>query len=156
MDNPATIFFTIFMALWATFFIEFWKRQQARIQYDWDVADFEENEVFLSHTRTIVIVSVEQLLTCSKCCRCIKSTSLYSSILGVCSVVPLTTCNVLSLSLIVSCHQPVLCHQSPVVSCYQPPVELLMLPTTSSVMLSTICRDNSPTACRVMYPLVVM
>lgn len=45
VDNPATIFFTIFMALWATFFIEFWKRQQARIQYDWDVADYEEVEV---------------------------------------------------------------------------------------------------------------
>jgi len=45
VDNEATIFFTIFMALWATFFIEFWKRQQARIQYDWDVADYEETEV---------------------------------------------------------------------------------------------------------------
>ncbi|KAF6023228.1 ANO4 [Bugula neritina] len=44
VDNPATIFFTIFMALWATFFMEFWKRQQARIQYDWDVADYEEAE----------------------------------------------------------------------------------------------------------------
>ena len=45
VDNPATIFFTIFMALWATFFIEFWKRQQSRIQYDWDVSDYEEIEV---------------------------------------------------------------------------------------------------------------
>ena len=26
-------------------FLEFWKRRQAAIQYDWDVADFEEEEV---------------------------------------------------------------------------------------------------------------
>lgn len=41
-DNPATVFFAIFMCLWATMFLEFWKRRQAVIQYDWDVADFEE------------------------------------------------------------------------------------------------------------------
>ena len=29
----------------ATMFLEFWKRKQAEIQYDWDVADFEMEEV---------------------------------------------------------------------------------------------------------------
>nr|XP_022287595.1 anoctamin-4-like isoform X1 [Crassostrea virginica] len=43
-DNNATVFFSVFMALWATFFHEFWKRKQAEIDYEWDVADFEEGE----------------------------------------------------------------------------------------------------------------
>ena len=29
----------------ATFFLEFWKRYQKSIEYDWDVADFEFEEV---------------------------------------------------------------------------------------------------------------
>lgn len=43
-DNEATVFFAAFMALWAEFFIEMWKRRTAEIEYDWDVADFEEEE----------------------------------------------------------------------------------------------------------------
>ncbi|XP_061192079.1 anoctamin-4-like isoform X3 [Saccostrea echinata] len=43
-DNSATVAFAIFMALWASFFHEFWKRKQAEIEYEWDVADFEEGE----------------------------------------------------------------------------------------------------------------
>ncbi|KAL8591816.1 hypothetical protein ACOMHN_047076 [Nucella lapillus] len=43
-DNYATVFFAAFMALWAEFFIEMWKRRTAEIEYDWDVADFEEEE----------------------------------------------------------------------------------------------------------------
>lgn len=43
-DNPATVAFAIVMALWASFFLEFWKRKQAEIEYEWDVADFEEGE----------------------------------------------------------------------------------------------------------------
>lgn len=43
-DNPATVAFAGFMALWATVFAEMWKRRTAEIEYDWDVADFEEEE----------------------------------------------------------------------------------------------------------------
>ncbi|WAR09218.1 ANO5-like protein [Mya arenaria] len=43
-DNPATVAFACFMALWASFFHEFWKRKQAELEYEWDVADFEEEE----------------------------------------------------------------------------------------------------------------
>ncbi|XP_078583555.1 anoctamin-4-like isoform X6 [Branchiostoma floridae x Branchiostoma japonicum] len=44
IDNPATVFFAIFMALWATMFLEFWKRKQAVISYDWDLVGFEDEE----------------------------------------------------------------------------------------------------------------
>ena len=40
VDNPATIFFSIFMAIWTVLFIEFWKREQSRLQFEWDVVGF--------------------------------------------------------------------------------------------------------------------
>ncbi|XP_066556676.1 anoctamin-1a isoform X2 [Amia ocellicauda] len=43
-DNPATVFFSIFMALWATMFLEHWKRRQMRLNYKWDLTGFEEEE----------------------------------------------------------------------------------------------------------------
>ncbi|XP_057413040.1 anoctamin-2 [Balaenoptera acutorostrata] len=43
-DNPATVFFSIFMALWATMFLENWKRLQMQLGYFWDLTDIEEEE----------------------------------------------------------------------------------------------------------------
>ncbi|CAG5129014.1 unnamed protein product, partial [Candidula unifasciata] len=43
-DNGATVFFAIFMSLWGTLFLEFWKRKQATIQYKWDLTTFVEEE----------------------------------------------------------------------------------------------------------------
>ncbi|XP_035885709.1 anoctamin-1 isoform X3 [Phyllostomus discolor] len=43
-DNPATVFFSIFMALWAATFMEHWKRKQMRLNYRWDLTSFEEEE----------------------------------------------------------------------------------------------------------------
>lgn len=43
-DNAATVFFAGFMSLWSVFFIEFWKRHQKEIEYDWDVSNFEDEE----------------------------------------------------------------------------------------------------------------
>jgi len=43
-DNAATVVFAIFMSLWGTFFLEFWKRQQAAIKFSWNLTNFEEEE----------------------------------------------------------------------------------------------------------------
>uniref|UniRef100_A0A8C5Q415 Anoctamin n=1 Tax=Leptobrachium leishanense TaxID=445787 RepID=A0A8C5Q415_9ANUR len=43
-DNPATVFFSVFMALWAATFMEHWKRRQMRLNYRWDLTSFEEEE----------------------------------------------------------------------------------------------------------------
>ncbi|XP_026095286.1 anoctamin-5-like [Carassius auratus] len=40
-DNTATVFFAIFMGIWVTLFLEFWKRRQARLEYEWDLVDME-------------------------------------------------------------------------------------------------------------------
>ncbi|KAG5273428.1 hypothetical protein AALO_G00151210 [Alosa alosa] len=43
-DNPATVFFSIFMALWAAMFMEHWKRRQMRLNYEWDLTGYEDEE----------------------------------------------------------------------------------------------------------------
>uniref|UniRef100_A0A674N6Y0 Anoctamin n=1 Tax=Takifugu rubripes TaxID=31033 RepID=A0A674N6Y0_TAKRU len=48
-DNPATVFFSIFMALWAAMFMEHWKRRQMRLNYEWDLTGFEDEEVSEGH-----------------------------------------------------------------------------------------------------------
>ncbi|XP_052243649.1 anoctamin-1-like isoform X2 [Dreissena polymorpha] len=43
-DNNGTVFFAIFMSLWGTLFLEFWKRKQSVIQYNWDLVEFIKEE----------------------------------------------------------------------------------------------------------------
>ncbi|KAK2588193.1 hypothetical protein KPH14_004232 [Odynerus spinipes] len=43
-DNPATVFFAIFMSFWATTFLELWKRRQAVIVWEWDLQNAEGDE----------------------------------------------------------------------------------------------------------------
>ncbi|XP_056268496.1 anoctamin-5b [Pseudoliparis swirei] len=43
-DNEGTVFFAIFMGIWVTLFLEIWKRRQARLEYEWDLVDFEEEQ----------------------------------------------------------------------------------------------------------------
>ena len=44
-DNGATVFFAIIMAFWGVLFLEFWKRRQFYLQYDWDMLGYEDAEV---------------------------------------------------------------------------------------------------------------
>lgn len=41
-DYFGTLLYAIFMSLWAVFFLEFWKRYQFTLQYEWDTLDFEQ------------------------------------------------------------------------------------------------------------------
>ncbi|XP_076578428.1 anoctamin-2b [Chaetodon auriga] len=43
-DNPATVFFAIFMSLWAVLFLEHWKRRQISLSFSWDLTGIEEDE----------------------------------------------------------------------------------------------------------------
>ncbi|XP_012536376.1 anoctamin-4 isoform X2 [Monomorium pharaonis] len=43
-DNPATVFFAIFMSFWATTFLELWKRRQAVLVWEWDLKNAEYDE----------------------------------------------------------------------------------------------------------------
>ncbi|XP_011785526.1 PREDICTED: anoctamin-9 [Colobus angolensis palliatus] len=43
-DNDGTVVFAIFMALWATVFLEIWKRQRARVVLHWDLYVWDEDQ----------------------------------------------------------------------------------------------------------------
>ncbi|KAK7892122.1 hypothetical protein WMY93_024085 [Mugilogobius chulae] len=43
-DNHGTVFFAMFMAIWATLFLEFWKRHRASYVCEWKVSDWSEEE----------------------------------------------------------------------------------------------------------------
>ncbi|NWV03665.1 ANO9 protein, partial [Ptilonorhynchus violaceus] len=44
IDNEATVVFAIFMAIWATVFLELWKRKRATVVTDWDLYGWDEEE----------------------------------------------------------------------------------------------------------------
>lgn len=41
-DNECTVFFAAFMALWATIFLEVWKRKQISLAFEWDMMNYED------------------------------------------------------------------------------------------------------------------
>ncbi|XP_035456475.2 anoctamin-5 isoform X2 [Spodoptera frugiperda] len=43
-DNPATVFFAVFMSFWATSFLEFWKRKQSVLKWEWDLSVVDQDE----------------------------------------------------------------------------------------------------------------
>uniref|UniRef100_A0A4W6EYE4 Anoctamin n=1 Tax=Lates calcarifer TaxID=8187 RepID=A0A4W6EYE4_LATCA len=43
-DNGGTVFFSIFMSLWAVTFLEYWKRTSSVLTHRWDCSDFQEME----------------------------------------------------------------------------------------------------------------
>ncbi|CAG2169747.1 unnamed protein product, partial [Oppiella nova] len=46
LDNYGTVVFAVFMSLWATFYLEMWKRYSAKITYKWDLSDFDAHEEY--------------------------------------------------------------------------------------------------------------
>uniref|UniRef100_A0A8C3B139 Anoctamin n=1 Tax=Cairina moschata TaxID=8855 RepID=A0A8C3B139_CAIMO len=44
IDNEGTVIFAMFMAIWATVFLELWKRQRATVVTNWDLYMWDEDE----------------------------------------------------------------------------------------------------------------
>uniref|UniRef100_A0A672TLK0 Anoctamin n=1 Tax=Strigops habroptila TaxID=2489341 RepID=A0A672TLK0_STRHB len=44
IDNEGTVLFAMFMAIWATVFLELWKRQRAKVVTHWDLYRWDEEE----------------------------------------------------------------------------------------------------------------
>lgn len=44
LDNDGTVFLAFVVAIWATLFLEFWKRRQASLAQEWHTSEFEEEE----------------------------------------------------------------------------------------------------------------
>ena len=43
-DNNLTVFFSIFMSLWAVFFLEFWSRYSATLTHRWGAYQYDPEE----------------------------------------------------------------------------------------------------------------
>nr|XP_056707955.1 anoctamin-9 [Euleptes europaea] len=80
-DNEGTVLFAIFMALWATVYLELWKRQRAKVVSEWNLYswDDEKEEVAMelisnpdreirkyqhSYVRTTVVLILFALMMC--------------------------------------------------------------------------------------------
>lgn len=44
-DHGGTVFFSLFVALWAVLLLEYWKRKSATLAYRWGCSDYEDIEV---------------------------------------------------------------------------------------------------------------
>ncbi|XP_058883494.1 anoctamin-6-like isoform X2 [Acipenser ruthenus] len=79
-DNFGTLVFAVFMAVWVTLFLEFWKRYQAELEYEWDTATFLEQEeqprpeyeAKCIHKRVNPVTQDIELVPYSSCGKCMR------------------------------------------------------------------------------------
>ncbi|XP_037551784.1 anoctamin-6 [Nematolebias whitei] len=79
-DNFGTLVFAVFMSVWITLFLEFWKRYQAELEYDWDTVEFLEQEMAprpeyeakCIYERKNPITGVKENVPYTSCGRCIR------------------------------------------------------------------------------------
>uniref|UniRef100_A0A3Q3VPQ1 Anoctamin n=1 Tax=Mola mola TaxID=94237 RepID=A0A3Q3VPQ1_MOLML len=79
-DNFGTLVFAVFMSVWVTLFLEFWKRYQAELEYAWDTVEFLEQEepprpeyeAKCIYERKNPITGVKEKVPYTGCGRCIR------------------------------------------------------------------------------------
>ncbi|CDQ70830.1 unnamed protein product [Oncorhynchus mykiss] len=79
-DNYGTLVFAVFMAIWVTVFLEFWKRYQAELEYEWDTVEFLEQEeqprpeyeANCNHERINPVTRAKEKVPYTACGRCIR------------------------------------------------------------------------------------
>ncbi|KAG7260364.1 hypothetical protein CRUP_009427 [Coryphaenoides rupestris] len=79
-DNFGTLVFAVFMSVWVTLFLEFWKRYQAELEYEWDTVEFLEQEeqprpeyeAKCVHERINPITRTKERVPYTACGRCIR------------------------------------------------------------------------------------
>ncbi|XP_034019406.1 anoctamin-6 [Thalassophryne amazonica] len=79
-DNFGTLVFAVFMAVWVTLFLEFWKRYQAELEYEWDTVEFLEQEepprpeyeARCIYERKNPVTQVKEKVPYTKCGRCLR------------------------------------------------------------------------------------
>ncbi|XP_038154359.1 anoctamin-6 [Cyprinodon tularosa] len=79
-DNFGTLVFAVFMSVWVTVFLEFWKRYQAELEYEWDTVEFLEQEepprpeyeAKCIYERTNPVTGVQEKVPYTFCGRCFR------------------------------------------------------------------------------------
>ncbi|NXW76267.1 ANO6 protein, partial [Hirundo rustica] len=81
-DSFGTLVFAVFMGIWVTFFLEFWKRRQAELEYEWDTVEFLEQEEQVrpeyearcTHVVVNEITQQEEHVPYTACGKCVRMT----------------------------------------------------------------------------------
>ncbi|XP_070784806.1 anoctamin-6 isoform X1 [Enoplosus armatus] len=102
-DNFGTLVFAVFMSIWVTLFLEFWKRYQAELEYQWDTVEFLEQEepprpeyeAKCIYERKNPVTGVKEKVPFTACGRCVRvsigiGTVLFWILLIVASIVAIT------------------------------------------------------------------
>ncbi|XP_029318253.1 anoctamin-6 [Cottoperca gobio] len=79
-DNFGTLVFAVFMSIWVTLFLEFWKRYQAELEYMWDTVEFLEQEepprpeyeAKCIYERKNTVTGVKEKVPYTACGRCVR------------------------------------------------------------------------------------
>ncbi|NXR62842.1 ANO6 protein, partial [Rhadina sibilatrix] len=87
-DSFGTLVFAVFMGIWVTFFLEFWKRRQAELEYEWDTVEFLEQEEQVrpeyearcTHVVMNEITQQEEHVPYTACGKCVRMTFCTSAI----------------------------------------------------------------------------
>uniref|UniRef100_A0A671UHQ3 Anoctamin n=1 Tax=Sparus aurata TaxID=8175 RepID=A0A671UHQ3_SPAAU len=131
-DNVGTVFFAIFMGIWVTLFLEFWKRRQARLEYEWDLVDFEEEQQQLQ-----LRPEYETKCTNRKLNRITQEMEPYLPITSKFVFHVVTVVSVLKISLIIACIIGVIAYRLAVYAAF-----------------ASIMKDNPTTHLQVVGPLI--
>ncbi|KAF1406144.1 Anoctamin-6, partial [Spheniscus humboldti] len=87
-DSFGTLVFAVFMGIWVTLFLEFWKRRQAELEYEWDTVEYLEQEEQVrpeyearcSHVVMNEITQQEEHVPYTACGKCIRMTFCTSAV----------------------------------------------------------------------------
>uniref|UniRef100_A0A8D2LFV1 Anoctamin n=1 Tax=Varanus komodoensis TaxID=61221 RepID=A0A8D2LFV1_VARKO len=88
-DSFGTLVFAVFMGIWVTLFLEFWKRRQAELEYEWDTVEFLEQEEQVRaeyeakchHVVVNEITQQEEHVPYTACGKCVRITFCTSAVL---------------------------------------------------------------------------
>ncbi|NWV11140.1 ANO6 protein, partial [Ptilonorhynchus violaceus] len=87
-DSFGTLVFAVFMGIWVTLFLEFWKRRQAELEYEWDTVEYLEQEEQVrpeyeaqcTHIVMNEITQEEEHVPYTACGKCIRMTFCTSAV----------------------------------------------------------------------------
>ncbi|XP_416045.3 anoctamin-6 isoform X1 [Gallus gallus] len=87
-DSFGTLVFAVFMGIWVTLFLEFWKRRQAELEYEWDTVEYLEQEEQIrpeyeaqcTHVVVNEITQQEEHVPYTACGKCVRITLCTSAV----------------------------------------------------------------------------
>ena len=86
-DNDWTVGLALIASVWATLFLEFWKRRQASLAQEWHTDDFEEDEEPLRPEYSATVTTLKKNEITGKMEPYVPKAQLYSRFAGVVSII---------------------------------------------------------------------